>query len=111
MPYPRSIFSPTFYFFFSLDDNPSTSPLPTPFLTHPLINFAICRYHDTYEFYKKAQASYWTVEEVDLSQDMRDWDRLSAEERHFISYVLAFFASSDGIVLENLAVRFMQGMY
>ncbi|KAL4524288.1 hypothetical protein Ndes2526B_g00303 [Nannochloris sp. 'desiccata'] len=66
------------------------------------------KYHETYEFYKKAQASYWTVEEVDLSQDMRDWDKLTAEERHFISYVLAFFASSDGIVLENLAVRFMQ---
>jgi hypothetical protein len=56
-----------------------------------------------------AQASYWTVEEVDLSQDHRDWDRLTADERHFISYVLAFFAASDGIVLENLAVRFMQG--
>ena len=69
----------------------------------------MCRYHETYEFYKKAQASYWTVEEVDLSQDMRDWEKLTAEERHFISYVLAFFASSDGIVLENLAVRFMQG--
>lgn len=56
-----------------------------------------------------AQASFWTVEEVDLSQDMRDWLRLSNDERHFISYVLAFFAASDGIVLENLAVRFMQG--
>lgn len=69
------------------------------------------RYHETYEYYKKAQASYWTVEEVDLSQDQRDWDRLTAEERHFISYVLAFFASSDGIVLENLAARFMQGTH
>ena len=56
-----------------------------------------------------AQASYWTVEEVDLSQDHRDWERLSPEERHFVSYVLAFFAASDGIVLENLAMRFMQG--
>lgn len=56
-----------------------------------------------------AQASFWTVEEVDLSQDMRDWEKLSSDERHFISYVLAFFAASDGIVLENLAVRFMQG--
>jgi len=68
-----------------------------------------CRYHKAYEYYKMAQASYWTVEEVDLSQDLRDWERLTAEERHFISYVLAFFAASDGIVLENLAVRFMQG--
>jgi len=49
------------------------------------------------------------VEEVDLSQDMRDWEKLNSEERHFISYVLAFFAASDGIVIENLAVRFMQG--
>ena len=56
-----------------------------------------------------AQASYWTVEEVDLSQDKRDWDKLTKQEKHFISYVLAFFAASDGIVLENLAVRFMQG--
>ena len=56
-----------------------------------------------------AQASYWTVEEVDLSQDFRDWESLNASERHFVSYVLAFFAASDGIVLENLAVRFMQG--
>jgi len=68
-----------------------------------------CRYEDAYEYYKKAQASYWTVEEVDLSQDMREWIRLTDDERHFISYVLAFFASSDGIVLENLAARFMSG--
>lgn len=69
------------------------------------------KYHKAYEYYKMAQASYWTVEEVDLSQDKRDWDRLTAHEKHFISYVLAFFAASDGIVLENLAVRFMQGMW
>lgn len=62
-----------------------------------------------YEYYKRAQASYWTVEEVDLGYDMRDWLRLTDNERHFISYVLAFFAASDGIVLENLATRFMQG--
>ena len=67
------------------------------------------KYHKAYEYYKMAQASYWTVEEVDLSQDKRDWDRLTKQEKHFISYVLAFFAASDGIVLENLAVRFMQG--
>lgn len=69
------------------------------------------KYNKAYEFYKMAQASYWTVEEVDLSQDKRDWERLTAEEKHFISYVLAFFAASDGIVLENLAIRFMQGMF
>lgn len=65
------------------------------------------RYHDLWELYKKAVASFWTVEEVDLSQDMRDWERLSGEEKHFISHVLAFFAASDGIVVENLGVRFM----
>lgn len=69
------------------------------------------KYHKAYEYYKMAQASYWTVEEVDLSQDKRDWEKLSDQEKHFISYVLAFFAASDGIVLENLAVRFMQGKY
>ena len=57
--------------------------------------------------YKKAVASFWTVEEVDLSQDARDWDRLTPDERRFLSCVLAFFAASDGIVLENLAARFM----
>merc|ERR1712070_342561 len=56
--------------------------------------------------YKKAVASFWTVEEVDLGVDMVDWEKLNADERHFISHVLAFFAASDGIVNENLAVRF-----
>ena len=57
--------------------------------------------------YKKAVASFWSVEEVDLSNDLRDWDRLSSNEQHFVKHVLAFFASSDGIVMENLASRFM----
>src|SRR5215471_13147863 len=57
--------------------------------------------------YKKAQASFWTVEEIDLSKDHWDWNiRLNDNERHFISYVLAFFAASDGIVNENLVERF-----
>ncbi len=58
--------------------------------------------------YKKAQASIWTAEEIDLSHDMKDWDRLNELERHFIKHVLAFFAASDGIVNENLVERFMQ---
>ena len=53
-----------------------------------------------------SQASFWTVEEVDLSGDLRDWEKLDAGERHFITHVLAFFAASDGIVLENLLTRF-----
>ena len=56
--------------------------------------------------YKKHEASFWTAEELDLAQDMRDWERLSSNEQHFIKHVLAFFAGSDGIVLENLATRF-----
>jgi len=65
------------------------------------------QYDELWVQYKKAVASFWTVEEVDLSADMADWERLSDDERKFIKYVLAFFASSDGIVIENLAARFM----
>ena len=57
--------------------------------------------------YKKAVACFWTVEEVDLGADLRDWRRLTDGERHFLTHVLAFFAASDGIVLENLGLRFM----
>jgi ribonucleoside-diphosphate reductase subunit M2 len=57
--------------------------------------------------YKKAQASFWTAEEIELTKDLRDWNyHLTDSERHFISYVLAFFAASDGIVNENLVERF-----
>mmetsp|Transcript_51986 Transcript_51986/g.130598 ORF Transcript_51986/g.130598 Transcript_51986/m.130598 type:complete len:336 (-) Transcript_51986:899-1906(-) len=63
---------------------------------------------DIWEFYKKAKASFWTTEEIDLAQDMSDWASLSENEQHFIKYVLAFFAASDGIVLENLAALFLQ---
>lgn len=57
--------------------------------------------------YKKAEASFWTAEEVDLSKDLHDWhNRLNDDERYFISHVLAFFAASDGIVNENLLERF-----
>ncbi|CAN4113486.1 unnamed protein product [Withania somnifera] len=64
-------------------------------------------YPQIWEMYKKAQASFWTAEEVDLSQDLQQWEALSESEKHFISHVLAFFAASDGIVLENLAARFL----
>jgi len=57
--------------------------------------------------YKKAQASYWTAEEINLCKDIIDWKKsLGDEERKFISFILAFFAASDGIVIENLARRF-----
>jgi len=66
------------------------------------------QYQDVWQFYKKAKASFWTVEEVELSKDLADWEKLKDGERHFISYVLAFFAASDGIVNENLVERFSQ---
>jgi ribonucleoside-diphosphate reductase subunit M2 len=65
------------------------------------------RYHEIWQMYKKAEASFWTAEEIDLSKDLHDWDnKLNDNERHFISHVLAFFAASDGIVNENLVERF-----
>mmetsp|Transcript_26785 Transcript_26785/g.34120 ORF Transcript_26785/g.34120 Transcript_26785/m.34120 type:complete len:331 (+) Transcript_26785:303-1295(+) len=56
--------------------------------------------------YKKAEASFWTAEEIDLATDLKDWKSLSQNERHFVSHILAFFAASDGIVNENLAANF-----
>ncbi|GAC97378.1 ribonucleoside-diphosphate reductase small chain [Pseudozyma hubeiensis SY62] len=65
------------------------------------------RFHEIWQMYKKAEASFWTAEEIDLSKDLHDWDnKLNDNERHFISHVLAFFAASDGIVNENLVERF-----
>jgi ribonucleoside-diphosphate reductase beta chain len=66
------------------------------------------KYRDIWEFYKKAEASFWTAEEIDLASDMNDWQhKLNDNERHFIKHVLAFFAASDGIVNENLAINFL----
>ena len=63
---------------------------------------------DIWAFYKKSEASFWTAEEIDLSQDLSDWsNKLNDNERHFIKHVLAFFAASDGIVNENLAENFV----
>ena len=66
------------------------------------------KYPRIWEYYKKAEASFWTAEEIDLTYDYRDWITLNENEQHFITHVLAFFAASDGIVLENLCVRFMK---
>lgn len=63
---------------------------------------------DLYKFYKKAVASFWTVEEIDFSKDKDDWEKLNESEQKFIKHVLAFFAGSDGIVQENLASRFQR---
>ncbi|CAG9805827.1 unnamed protein product [Chironomus riparius] len=81
---------------------PLLQPNPSRFVIFPI------KYPDIWQMYKKAEASFWTVEEVDLSKDMSDWEKLKDSERHFISHVLAFFAASDGIVNENLIERFSQ---
>ena len=66
------------------------------------------QHDDIWKFYKKAEASFWTAEEIDLEQDLVDWnEKLNDDERHFIKHVLAFFAASDGIVNENLAENFL----
>lgn len=65
-------------------------------------------YPQVWEHYKRHEACFWTAEEIDLTADLADWEKLNEGERHFISHVLAFFAASDGIVNENLAVNFMR---
>jgi ribonucleoside-diphosphate reductase beta chain len=75
---------------------------PNRFVLFPIQN------DEVWQYYKKSQASFWTAEEIDLSQDQKDWNSLNQNEQHFIKHVLAFFAASDGIVNENLAVNFMQ---
>lgn len=65
------------------------------------------KHNDIWEMYKKQVDCFWRAEEIDLTKDLKDWDSLSQDEKHFISMILAFFAASDGIVLENLAMRFM----
>jgi ribonucleotide reductase beta subunit family protein with ferritin-like domain len=64
------------------------------------------RYPDLWALYKKAVGSFWTAEEIDLGGDLKDWVRLKPEEQHFIKTILAFFASSDGIVMENIDLNF-----
>ncbi|KAJ6822213.1 ribonucleoside-diphosphate reductase small chain [Iris pallida] len=81
---------------------PLLTPSPDRFCMFPI------KYPQIWEMYKKAEASFWTAEEVDLSSDLPHWRNiLSPDERCFVTHVLAFFAASDGIVLENLAGRFM----
>lgn len=66
------------------------------------------KYPEIWAMYKQHEASFWTAEEIDLSADLKDWEKLSTGEQHFVKHVLAFFAASDGIVNENLAVNFMK---
>ena len=79
-----------------LQDNPNR------FVLFPI------EHHDLWKFYKQSEASFWTAEEIDLSQDVTDWEnKLNDDEQHFVKHVLAFFAASDGIVNENLAMNFV----
>jgi ribonucleoside-diphosphate reductase subunit M2 len=82
------------------EDEPLLRENPRRFVMFPI------EHADIWNFYKKAEASFWTAEEVDLSKDLQDWEQLKEEERYFIKHVLAFFAASDGIVNENLVERF-----
>ncbi|ESZ96316.1 ribonucleotide reductase small subunit [Sclerotinia borealis F-4128] len=82
-------------------DEPLLQENPNRFVLFPI------KYHEIWQMYKKAEASFWTAEEIDLSKDLHDWNnKLNDDERYFISHVLAFFAASDGIVNENLVERF-----
>ena len=65
------------------------------------------KHNDIWEMYKRQVDCFWRSEEIDLSKDLGDWDKLSSDEQHFIKMIIAFFAGSDGLVLENLASRFM----
>jgi ribonucleoside-diphosphate reductase beta chain len=66
-------------------------------------------HNDIWQYYKKAEASFWVADEIDLVQDLQDWNtKLNDDERHFVKHILAFFASSDGIVNENLAENFVR---
>merc|ERR1712141_201584 len=86
----------------TVEEEPLLKENPQRFVILPI------NYDDIWKMYKKAMASFWTAEEIDLSMDLADWAKLKDDEKHFIKHVLAFFAASDGIVNENLVERFMQ---
>ncbi|KAK4043264.1 ribonucleotide reductase [Parachaetomium inaequale] len=82
-------------------DEPLLQENPQRFVLFPI------KYHEIWQMYKKAEASFWTAEEIDLSKDLHDWNnKINDDEKYFISHILAFFAASDGIVNENLVERF-----
>ncbi len=74
--------------------------------TNRFVLFPI-KFKDIYDEYKKAESSFWTANEIDLSKDMNDWDSLNENEQYFIKNIIGFFAGSDGIIMENLALRFL----
>tara|TARA_X000000368_G_scaffold342037_1_gene280512 strand:- start:2573 stop:2938 length:366 start_codon:yes stop_codon:yes gene_type:complete len=81
---------------------PILLPDPARFVLFPI------KYHQVWEFYKKHIASFWTADEISFSEDIRHFESLTDDERFFIKHVLAFFAASDGIVNENLAINFIE---
>jgi ribonucleoside-diphosphate reductase subunit M2 len=80
---------------------PLLSPDDNRFVMFPI------KYDDIWQMYKKQVDCFWRAEEIDLTKDLNHWDTLNKEEKYFLSMILAFFAASDGIVLENLGLRFM----
>jgi ribonucleoside-diphosphate reductase beta chain len=86
---------------FAAMEEPILKPNPNRFVVFPI------QHQDIWEYYKKAEASFWTAEEVDLSDDLTHYNNLTEGEKHFVNNVLAFFAASDGIVNENLAENFV----
>jgi ribonucleoside-diphosphate reductase subunit M2 len=84
-----------------LQTEPLLAPDDNRFVMFPI------KYQDIWDMYKKQVDCFWRAEEIDLTKDVSQWESLNADERYFISMILAFFAASDGIVLENLASRFM----
>ena len=79
-----------------------------PMLQENLDRFVLfpIQHDDIWAMYKQEQASFWTAEEIDLAEDLKDWKNLNKDEKHFIKHILAFFAASDGIVNENLVMNF-----
>lgn len=87
---------------------PKNSKNTEPLLTEEDNRYVVfpIKHQDIWEAYKKQMACFWTAEELDFTQDLKDWNTLTLDEQHFIKNVLAFFAGSDGIVMENLVERF-----
>ena len=85
----------------NVEDEPLLKENPNRFVLFPI------EYPEIWHMYQKSLGLFWTANEIDLGKDLVDWPKLKADEQHFIKNVLAFFAGSDGIVLENLGVRFM----
>lgn len=85
----------------SKNSEPLLTENPNRFVMFPLTDKSI------WDMYKKQMDCFWRAEEIDLSQDLNDWKKLNDDEKHFVKMVLAFFAASDGIVLENLGMRFL----